>query len=1143
MLDALEEPIQDLLQALSGLAIIADEDYLLGELRALGWDPPQGMPPAFGALATAAERIVELLGSDDFESEAVPALIEVLMRVVKAVQDLQAAPLASFPDATGAAEFWSTVARELLDALLVQYLGERHPTLAGALRLAGLIRETARPATATRPLAHVHREVRWEFIGQLVTDPKRGFQEAFDWTSAPRFDDIIAGLAALLGGLGLEARVRALSPDLLAFLGTGALDPADVDSSALDLGFMPDLDDNANFGVLLYRRSASAARGVGLTLLPYATFSGSEEIDLGERLAITLKGNADLTKGLAITLVPGAPVLFESGFIGGSALPPAEALVGVRLKPDGSGPIILFGKADTSHFAVDSVGIAAGAKTANAGRIEALVEFALDNAALAIKPGSGDADSFLASLLPADGLKATFSLSVRYSSLTGLHLGGSGGLEASFPSRIQLGPIELQSTTLALRPRGGSVDLEAGATIAAALGPLKGVVENLGVKLVLDFPADKRGNLGPVNATLGFKPPRGVGLSLDLAVIKGGGYLFLDPERGEYAGALEFTLAEIVAVKAIGLVTTRMPDGSEGFSLLLILTAEFSPGLQLGFGFTLAGVGGLVGLHRAMAFEPILVGVKTGAITSVVFPQDVVANAPRILSDLKQFFPIRRDTFLVGPMVKIGWGTPTLISVSMGVIIEIPGNLALLGVMQLALPDRKAPLIQLNVAFAGGIDFAGKRIFFVAGLFDSRVLTMSLEGGLGFYIGWGDDPVFVLTVGGFHPRFAPPALPFPAPDRLALSILSTPVARIRVEAYFAVTSNTAQFGARVDLYFGLGPCEVTGYLGLDALFQFQPFYFIVEVAGGCSLKVFGAGLFSVRLHLTLEGMTPWRARGEGSITILFWDVSANFDETWGDRVPAIERFVDLLPMLQAEIAKADNWRQALPAGLNLLVTLRPLEAGAGDLVMHPLGSLDFSQRALPLERTLDKVGEQTPRDARRLSVRPRAGTGLRKLADTREQFAPAQFESLDAAAKLSRRSYEPMPSGVSMSPDGALSLAPRMVKRRVRYEEEIIDSNYKRARSRFSLGLTGLFDFFVKGSSVALSGLSAASRAQKRPFTDTITVDAPGYVVARKSDNAPYAAAASFASEAEANDHLRGLSASARAGVHVIPRCEASRAR
>src|SRR5207249_2934696 len=173
--------------------------------------------------------------------------------------------------------------------------------------------------------------------------------------------------------------------------------------------------------------------------------------------------------------------------------------------------------------------------------------------------------------------------------------------------------------------------------------------------------------------------------------------------HGEYAGVLELVVADFLSLHAIGLITTKMPDGSSGFSLLVIITAEFGAGIQLGFGFTLLAVGGLLGLNRTMLLHPLMEGVRTGSINSIMFPQNVVANAPRIISDLRAIFPPQNGIFLIGPMAKLGWGEPTLVSLSLGVIIEIPGNIAILGVLKVALPAPDAPLLLLQVNFAGAI--------------------------------------------------------------------------------------------------------------------------------------------------------------------------------------------------------------------------------------------------------------------------------------------------------------------------------------------------------------------------------------------------------------------------------------------------------
>src|SRR4030095_12379410 len=129
--------------------------------------------------------------------------------------------------------------------------------------------------------------------------------------------------------------------------------------------------------------------------------------------------------------------------------------------------------------------------------------------------------------------------------------------------------------------------------------------------------------------------------------------LRLDSEKGEYMGALELEFEDMFSLKAIGIINTKMPDGSKGFSLLIIITAEFTP-IQLGFGFTLNGVGGLFGLSRRIGVQALVEGIRTNAIKSILFPEDIVANITRIISDIKQFFPPQQDHFVVGPMAKLG---------------------------------------------------------------------------------------------------------------------------------------------------------------------------------------------------------------------------------------------------------------------------------------------------------------------------------------------------------------------------------------------------------------------------------------------------------------------------------------------------------
>jgi hypothetical protein len=162
-----------------------------------------------------------------------------------------------------------------------------------------------------------------------------------------------------------------------------------------------------------------------------------------------------------------------------------------------------------------------------------------------------------------------------------------------------------------------------------------------------------------------------------------------------------------------------------------------------------------------------------------------------------------------------------------------------------------------------------------------------------------------------------------------------------------------QFGAHAYLFFGVDGCNINGQVGFDVLFQFSPFYFNAMISGSLSLEVAGFDLLSIDLRFSLEGTSPWRAKGTGSISILFFSIDVNFDVTWGDPVNTSLPPVHVMPLFLAEINKQENWRALPPPSSNLLVTLRKLDPAL--LVLHPFGALTVSQRAMPLNLTLDKL--------------------------------------------------------------------------------------------------------------------------------------------------------------------------------------------
>jgi hypothetical protein len=353
--------------------------------------------------------------------------------------------------------------------------------------------------------------------------------------------------------------------------------------------------------------------------------------------------------------------------------------------------------------------------------------------------------------------------------------------------------------------------------------------------------------------------------------------------------------------------------------------------------------------------------------------------------------------------------------------------------------------------------------------------------------------------------------------------------------YFAVTSNTVQLGARAELFFGFSAFKIEGHLAFDALFQFDPFFFIIEISCGVSLKVFGIGLFSISLQFSLEGPTPWRAKGYGKLKILFFTIKANFDFTWGEKQDTSLPPIKVLPLLAGELEKLSNWKAQLPASNSLLVSLRMLEPGGESLVLHPLGTLTISQRAVPLNLRLDKVGNQKPSDGKRFSLN--VASGLRKVADLEEKFAIAQFQDFKDADKLSQAAFQPEDGGLELAVSDQSLATGMAVKRHIRYESHIIDRNFQFLFIALFGFIGRLFNHFLNGSAVTKLVVSQHYKQQFQPFNEKIALKPEQFVVASTVDNRMISQQAVFNSEAKAHEFMQAevdRDASRRALLHVI---------
>jgi hypothetical protein len=1078
-------------------------------------------------LPSSIGAVISAIDSDEISSivNASKELANNIINVIEGISDISDA-IENLSGPTGIpysvlTDFASNLPKRLIDFLIVRNI-ELVPVIPELLEFIGALDRKLMNSGSVDPNAPEFTEYAFH-IGKLtgfIQAPLERLKEMYDWGSNS-FDGskLLPKLQDLAGKAGYPAIVDdTVSPEVLDIVFAEIRPRTDLNPKGIEVKLIKEID-------------------VDKTI----PFNQGGDWQLEAIL------NSDLDAEASLTIQPDGTIGFNSPSLAGTGE------YGIRFnagKADGT-PFIIFGEAGKSRLEVKQF------------LLEAKSGLNFDSGGIAIAPfkisgeikggrliiDTSGADGFINKLLSGIKVENEFNLGMGFSSSQGLFFHGSSVLEIRLSIHISLGPVEINGLYLSFGIRDKEYPVGLATDIKASLGPLGLVVENFGMEAVMTVPDDHKGNAGPLDFKIGFKPPKGIGISIDAAVIKGGGYLFFDWDKEEYAGALELTFSDFLSLKAIGLVTTRMPDGSKGFSLVIIITAEFT--IQLGYGFVFLGAGGLLGLHRTMMLEPLAEGVKTGATTGIMFPVNIVENAPRIISDLRVFFPVEEGKFLIGPMARLGWGTPTIISITLGIIIEIRVDnnggierIAILGVLKCILPDEQAALLVLQVNFIGAIDFEKKYAFFFASIYDSRILFITLEGEMGLLVAWGEDSDFVVSVGGFHPRFNPPPLPFPVPRRVALNILNESWGKIRVEAYFAVTTNTVQFGAKLELFFGCSEFKIEGNLAFDALFQFNPFYFIIEISGKVSLVVFGLDLLSISLKFSLEGTSPWRATGYGKIKILFFTIKASFDKTWGESRNTQLPPIQIIPILTAELEKTQNWMAVPPESGNLLVTLRklpePEEESDETLVLHPLGILRVSQRAVPLRITIDKVGSRKPDDAHKLDFEP-SGDFI-SVGDRKESFARAQFQDMDDSKKLSSPSYEKEVGGLDLSATGDQIRFGRIAVRHVRYELITIDTGYKRFMIRFFGWLQVLFVHFLANNAARRSTLSYRVKKEYQPFREKIEVLPGAYTIANTKDNKPFnAAAVNFGSLASAEEYMIGIISkdpSMADSIHVIPNNE-----
>lgn len=449
-------------------------------------------------------------------------------------------------------------------------------------------------------------------------------------------------------------------------------------------------------------------------------------------------------------------------------------------------------------------------------------------------------------------------------------------------------------------------------------------------------------------ADVGVMPPTTIGLSLDAGPVSGGGFLTRLP-RDEYAGVLKL---KVIGVGVSAFALYGKADGAPAFVGILGIRLP-PPGIQIGFGFAVSGIGGIVGINRRVDSDVLRDQIASGTSAQLLFCEDPTQNALNMITQAQRMFPDAPDVFLIGPTFQISW--LELVKLDAGVFLELPGprQIIIAGSARLVIGPEALALVYLRMDFVGGVDLTKSLIYFDAALVNSSVMQVfKITGGVALRIAYGENAYFLFSVGGFHPSFNPGGL---EPPRLARvgTCTSVGIAWFKLENYFALTSNTFQVGASVEAAIEIGPIAARGWVQFDALVQFEPFHFVAAIDAGFDVEVEGVSLCGVRVQGSLSGPGPLVVQARASVKILFVRISESVTIPLGSDSPPAVVHVDIIEQIADEFAKIENIRSEGEDGSVILRSDRAAVVGNA-AVVGVFGAIVWEQKRVPFGLDLQR---------------------------------------------------------------------------------------------------------------------------------------------------------------------------------------------
>lgn len=402
---------------------------------------------------------------------------------------------------------------------------------------------------------------------------------------------------------------------------------------------------------------------------------------------------------------------------------------------------------------------------------------------------------------------------------------------------------------------------------------------------------------------------QGMGISFNAGAVSLTGAFIKIPPSGtqqytEYAGAVAIKAGPF-AISALGAYAylPAIAPQTNGFASLFIFGVLDAPLGGPEF-FFITGIAAGFGYNRAINL-PDQNSVPDFPFVAMLDDPSKFGPSSDLTGMLKQidsYVPPERGEYWLAAGIRFTSfdlvHSTALLSVEFGNELEI----GVLGTSWVALPPPPSTVRFAFVELAIDIQILpDKGIISVTAILTPNSFVIApdchLTGGFAFYVWFGNNPhagQFVLTVGGYHPRFKAPDY-YPQVPRLGFNWNVSSVVVISGNSYFTLTSSAIMAGGGLSIVFHAGPIKAWFIAQMDALVQWAPFQYDLDISVdiGIQLKL---DLLFFTITITLELGAALEIWGPGmggkarislvivSFTVHFGDdpPSANATINWDD---------------------------------------------------------------------------------------------------------------------------------------------------------------------------------------------------------------------------------------------------------------------